>query len=85
MQCKSRRQEYAGFQIRSRQMLVKTGSGEIKRPIPKGEPHSRDSVPPHEKLLLLAILMVVAAWIMFRVSLHAARRVRLKGSARLAP
>jgi hypothetical protein len=26
-------------------------------------------VPPHEKLLLLAMLIVVAAWIMFRVAL----------------
>ena len=50
-------------------MLLQTSSDEIQRPVPKSEPHFRDAVPPDEKLLLLAILMVVAAWIMFRVSL----------------
>ena len=50
-------------------MLLQTSSDEIQRPAPKSEPHFRDTVPPHEKLLLLAILMVVAAWIMFRVAL----------------
>ena len=50
-------------------MLLQTSSGEIQRPVPKSEPHFRGTVPPHEKLLLLAILMVVAAWIMFRVAL----------------
>ncbi|HLG81321.1 MAG TPA: hypothetical protein VKY22_09905 [Bradyrhizobium sp.] len=51
-------------------MLLQTNSGEIRKQAPKGEPHVfRGAVPPHEKLLLLAILTVVAAWIMFRVAL----------------
>jgi hypothetical protein len=51
-------------------MLLQTNSGEIRKQAPKGEPHAfRGAVPAHEKLLLLAILAVVAAWIMFRVAL----------------
>jgi hypothetical protein len=51
-------------------MLLQTNSGEIRKQAPKGEPHAfRSAVPAHEKLLLLAILAVVAAWITFRVAL----------------
>ncbi len=49
-------------------MLLQTNPG--PKPTPQNEPHAfRGTVPPHEKLLLLAILVVVAAWIMFRVAL----------------
>jgi hypothetical protein len=51
-------------------MLLQTNSGEVRKRPAKDEPHAfRGAVPPHEKLLLLAILAVVAAWIMFRVAL----------------
>jgi len=51
-------------------MLLQTNSGAVRKPATKDEPHAfRGAVPPHEKLLLLAILAVVAAWIMFRVAL----------------
>jgi len=51
-------------------MLLQTNSGELGKQAPNGEPHAfRGAVPPHEKLLLLAILAVVAAWITFRVAL----------------
>ena len=51
-------------------MLLQTNSGEIRKPAAKNEPRAfRGAVPPHEKLLLLGILAVVAAWIMFRVAL----------------
>ena len=50
-------------------MLLRTSSGDMQKPASNSEPHVfRGTVPPHEKLLLLAILMVVAAWIMFRVA-----------------
>ena len=50
-------------------MLLQTNSGRIRKPA-KDEPHVfRGAVPQHEKLLLLAILAVVVAWIMFRVAL----------------
>jgi hypothetical protein len=50
-------------------MLLQANSGDIRKPAPAGEPHAfRGAVPAHEKLLLLAILVVVAAWIMFRVA-----------------
>jgi hypothetical protein len=51
-------------------MLLQANSGEIRKRASKSEPHPfRGAVPAHEKLLLLAILAVVAAWIMFRVAL----------------
>lgn len=51
-------------------MLLQTNSPDIRKPLAKSEAHAfRGVVPPHEKLLLLAILAVVAAWIMFRVAL----------------
>ncbi len=51
-------------------MLLQANSGDIRKPAPASEPHAlRGAVPPHEKLLLLAILVVVAAWIMFRIGL----------------
>ena len=51
-------------------MLLQTNSGDMEKPASNSEPHVfRGTVPPHEKLLLLAILMVVAAWIMFRVAM----------------
>jgi len=51
-------------------MLLQTNSGDMRKPAPTSEAHAfRGTVPPHEKLLLLAILVVVAAWIMFRVAL----------------
>ena len=47
-------------------MLLQANS----RPAPADEPHAfRSAVPPHEKLLLLAVLVVVAGWISFRVAL----------------
>jgi hypothetical protein len=43
---------------------------QIRKPLGNGEAHAvRGAVSPYEKLLLLAILVVVAAWIMFRVAL----------------
>jgi hypothetical protein len=52
--------------MRSRHMLLQANS----RPAPADEPHAfRSAVPPHEKLLLLAVLVVVAGWISFRVAL----------------
>lgn len=51
-------------------MLLQTHSGEIPRPAPNREPHViRGAVPPQEKLLLVAILLVVAGWIFFRMAL----------------
>ena len=51
-------------------MLLQTSSGDIRKPLAKSEAHAfRGAVPAHEKLLLLAILVVVAAWIIFRVAL----------------
>ena len=51
-------------------MLLQTNSGDIQKPARTSEAHAfRGTVPPHEKLLLVAILVVVAAWIMFRVAL----------------
>ena len=51
-------------------MLLQANSGDIRKPVSTSEPHPfRGAVPPHEKLLLLAILVVVAAWISFRVAL----------------
>ena len=51
-------------------MLLQTSSGDLQKPASNSEPHVfRGTVPPHEKLLLLATLMVVAAWIMFRVAM----------------
>jgi hypothetical protein len=52
-------------------MLLQAHSGDIRKPVSTtSEPHAfRGAVPPHEKLLLLAILVVVAAWISFRVAL----------------
>jgi hypothetical protein len=51
-------------------MLLQAPSGDIRKPVSTSEPHAfRGAVPPHEKLLLLAILVVVAAWISFRVAL----------------
>ena len=51
-------------------MLLQANSGEIRKAATNSEPHAfRGAVPPHEKLLLLAILVVVAAWISFRVGL----------------
>jgi hypothetical protein len=53
-------------------MLLHANSGDIRKSTPNSEVHAfRGAVPPHEKLLLLAILAVVAAWIMFRVALTA--------------
>ena len=50
-------------------MLLQTNSADMQKPASNNEPHVfRGTVPPHEKLLLLAILIVVAAWIMFRVA-----------------
>jgi len=50
-------------------MLLQANSGDIRKPAPNSEPHAfRGAVPAHEKLLLLGILAVVAAWIMFRVA-----------------
>jgi len=51
-------------------MLLQANSGQIRKAAPASEPHAfRGAVPPHEKLLLLAILVVVAAWVSFRVAL----------------
>jgi hypothetical protein len=51
-------------------MLLQTNSGDMQKPARSSEAHAfRGAVPPHEKLLLLAILVVVAAWILFRVAL----------------
>ncbi len=51
-------------------MLLQTNSPEIRKPLVKREASAfRGVVPPHEKLLLVAILAVVAAWIMFRMAL----------------
>jgi hypothetical protein len=51
-------------------MLLQANSSDIRKPAPTSEPHAfRGAVPPQEKLLLLGILAVVAAWIMFRVAL----------------
>jgi hypothetical protein len=49
-------------------MLLQTG--DIRKTAVNNEAHAfRAAVPQHEKLLLLATLAVVAAWIMFRVAL----------------
>lgn len=51
-------------------MPLQTNSGDIRKPLGNGEAHAaRGAVSSYEKLLLLAILVVVAAWIMFRVAL----------------
>jgi hypothetical protein len=51
-------------------MLLQANSGDVSKPTTVSEPHGfRGAVPPHEKLLLLAILAVVAAWITFRIGL----------------
>jgi hypothetical protein len=52
--------------VRSRHMQLQANS----KPAPTGEPHPfRGAVPAHEKLLLLAVLVVAAGWISFRVAL----------------
>jgi hypothetical protein len=51
-------------------MPLQTNSGDIRKPLRNGEAHAvRGAASSYEKLLLLAILVVVAAWIMFHVAL----------------
>ncbi len=48
-------------------MLLQTHSGDIRKPATNREVHAfRGAVAPHEKLLLLATLAVVTAWIAYR-------------------
>lgn len=55
-------------------MLLQINSG--RKPQPAHEPHAfGGAVPPHEKMLLLAILAVVGAWITFHVALTLFARI----------
>lgn len=55
-------------------MLLQINSG--RKPQPTNEPHAfGGAVPAHEKMLLLAMLAVVAAWITFRVALMLFARI----------
>jgi hypothetical protein len=51
-------------------MLLHTDSSHIPTLAPNKAQASRNGVPRHEKLLLLGILVVVAAWIIFRVAIE---------------
>ena len=51
-------------------MLLPANSVHSRKPAGNTEAHVfRDTVSPHEKLLLLAIFIVVAGWIGFRAAL----------------
>jgi hypothetical protein len=49
-------------------MPLHTDSGDIPKLTPSESHVSRGGVPRHERLLLLGILVVVAAWIIFRAT-----------------
>jgi hypothetical protein len=51
-------------------MLLQANSARSREPAGNSDAHAfRGTVSPHEKLLLLAILLVVAGWISFRAAL----------------
>lgn len=51
-------------------MLLQIRPGDVRNPADIREAHAfHGAVSPHEKLLLLGILLIVAAWIGFRVAM----------------